>query len=217
MTLAPEVADLAVRWVPAACTVGITASRDGRITLSEGANPLGRWLNHLEAEFAQGPTCDVRNRGETVVVADTATEPRWGQLPGEMRDAGVRSLLAVPVELPPDGRGTRAALALYSDLPRAFEDGRGRGDLPALLAAVRDAITATPTEPDRVASVVDLQTALVGRSVVGQAVGLVMGRRGCTAREARAHLRRLAALEGIPLVRVAQDLVDSLGPPTAQP
>ena len=65
----------------------------------------------------------------------------------------------------------------------------------------------------------DLQTALAGRAVIDQALGIIMGQRRCSADEAFGVLREVSQTSNLKLREVAVRLitVTSGGPPRPEP
>jgi GAF domain-containing protein len=112
-----------------------------------------------------------------VRVRDMAEEDRWGDYPRRALEAGVRSSLSFPLAM---GERARGALNLYAGSPDAFSNtdelagqswaGQASG---ALAVAWRMA--------EREQAVVHLRRGMLTRQEIGQAVGLLMAQRRCTA------------------------------------
>jgi len=86
-----------------------------------------------------------------------------------------------------------------------------------LAAQVAIAITAALRNYDQVTLTDHLRVALASRSVIDQAIGIVMAQRRCTAPDAFATLRTISQRRGIKLRVVAGDLVTAIARPTPPP
>ena len=69
-------------------------------------------------------------------------------------------------------------------------------------------VTATLRDYNEASLTRNLQNALVSRSVIDQAIGIIMATRRCPADEAFATLRGLSQTRNVRLAVIAQDLVD---------
>ncbi len=84
-----------------------------------------------------------------------------------------------------------------------------RQHVSVFAAQAAAAITMTMRYADQVTLTEQLRTALTSRSVIDQAMGIIMGQRRCTAEEAFAVLRAASQRRNIRLRDVARELVDS--------
>jgi len=148
-------------------------------------------------------------RRELVVAERLSRETRWPDWTWRARGLGVSAVISAPVDIDEQVIG---ALNLYAG---ARETLTPQHQLTAmlmaehaglLLAAVRDRARA-------VAEAGQVDATLLGESVVGQAIGVVMTQRGCRAEEALAVLRGAASSLGIPLREVAERLVNTVSRP----
>jgi GAF domain-containing protein len=173
-----------VRWAvdrtPGAEACGLTLEEAGRKFTVTYSGDLAARGDERQYELDDGPCLQALRTGEVVSVADMADEARWGLYPERAVEAGVHSSLSFPLSLGERGRG---ALNLYASRPHAFTDADGEAGRNwagqasgALLVAWQMA--------DREKAVGDLAQGLQTRQVIGQAVGLLMAQRRCTADEA---------------------------------
>ncbi|CAM5638528.1 ANTAR domain-containing protein OS=Streptomyces griseomycini OX=66895 GN=FHS37_001859 PE=4 SV=1 [Streptomyces griseomycini] len=96
-------------------------------------------------------------------------------------------MLAVPLVVPGE---PVAALNLYGDRPGALADGRDAAR--AFAARVADVVAVALRIERRMPSAADVRTALLSRSVIDQAVGMLMARERIDARRALERLRRVS-------------------------
>lgn len=155
------------------------------------------------------PAMAAIGRRELVVAERLSRETRWPDWTWRARGLGVSAVISAPVDIDEQVIG---ALNLYAG---ARETLTPQHQLTAmlmaehaglLLAAVRDRARA-------VAEAGQVDATLLGESVVGQAIGVVMTQRGCRAEEALAVLRGAASSLGIPLREVAERLVNTVSRP----
>jgi hypothetical protein len=111
--------------------------------------------------------------------------------------------LSLPIEVGERGRG---ALNLYAGRPHAFTDTDER--LARFWAGqASGALSVAWRMAEREAVVDNLSRGMVSRQVIGQAVGLLMAQRRCTADEAFALLRSASQRSNEKLRDVAENLV----------
>src|SRR5690606_35830329 len=113
-TLLRDLTDRAVQEVPGASACSITVRRADRLLTLAGSDGLPSGLDQRQYENGSGPCVAAADTGREQYSPDLTVEARW---PGYTRYAlseGVRSVLAVPLEVT-DGRG--AALNLYAEQP----------------------------------------------------------------------------------------------------
>lgn len=155
------------------------------------------------------PAMAAIGRRELVIVERLSAETRWPDWTWRARALGVSAVISAPVDIDEQVIG---ALNLYAGAREVLTP---RHQLTAmlvaehaglLLAAVRDRARA-------VAEAGQVDLALLGESVVGQAIGVVMTQRGCRAEEAVTVLRSAASSLGIPLREVAERLVTTVSRP----
>jgi len=161
--------------------------------------------DQLQSELEEGPCLDVVWEHETVSSPDLAKEKRWPTWgPRVVEELGVRSMLCFQLFTRDDSLG---ALNLYSTRADAFteEDYLEGG---ALAAQVAVALVAAR-------EIEHLNIAVAGRTVIGQAQGILMERFGIDADRAFAVLQRVSSHSNRKLYRVADELVTTRRTPDA--
>jgi GAF domain-containing protein len=177
--------------------VGISVVRPGGIDTPAGSDEALNRIDELQFTLKEGPCFDALHNQETVVSRDLATDsrwPRWGPLVA--KEIGVVSIASYRLFTTAD---TLGALNLYSRRPDAFDtDDIYNGQ--ALAAHVAVALAASQ-------NVAHLELAVVNRTVIGQAEGILMERFQIPADQAFAVLRRVSQHRNVKLNQVAEELV----------
>ena len=173
--LMQAVADLSGAAVPAASTCGITLSEGGHVITVASADGLARLLDEQQYELDMGPAC--RRSGPTGRLADDlTTETRWNGYPARAVAHGVRSVHSTPLLV---GDRPIGALNLYAR-PSRVRRGLAGGRRPVGRRWPRRPITAALRHYDQATLTDHLRTALSSRSVIDQAIGIVIGMQRCS-------------------------------------
>jgi GAF domain-containing protein len=195
------IVDTAQRSVPGIDHVGISViHRDGRMETKASTDELVLRLDELQYELDEGP-CVYAMQGHSVVTMEhAAQETRWPRFMAAAIKEGLRSQLGIQLFL--DQR-TMGALNLYSTSadtlpPEAAEI----AELFAAHAAV--ALGHARTEEQ-------LREGMRTRTVIGQAMGMLMQRYDLDAERAFEFLVRTSSASNRKLVQVAEQLVESRG------
>ncbi|MBD3924511.1 GAF and ANTAR domain-containing protein [Nocardioides cavernae] len=190
--------DMAPEFFESCDYVGISIVERDRIRTPVATNERLRLLDEAQYELGGGPCrASIRDHA-TVVVHDLATDPRWPAWGRAMVNAlGIRSSLSFRLFTRPDR--TWGALNVYSTKPRAFtEEDVQQGQIIAAMAAVALARSVNDEQ---------LATALESRTVIGQALGMLMERYGIDEDRAFDVLRRLSSQENTKLRDLAARVV----------
>ncbi|MFF9237920.1 GAF and ANTAR domain-containing protein [Streptomyces sp. NPDC014801] len=200
-----QLADAAVRLSPAG-GAGVTLQREGRpltvVSSGEGATELD------EKQYGQddGPCLQSLRSGQEILVRDMLQETRWGPYPAYAAACGTRSSLSLPIAYRTLSAG---ALNLYAAPPHAFDD-VDHTALRSLAAQATGAIALAQRISDAQEFAEQLRTAMRSRAVIDQAIGVIMGRRRCTAEEAFAVLRSASQQRNIKLRDLCTELITDL-------
>jgi GAF domain-containing protein len=203
-TFLQEVAELASVLVEPAASVGITVHfRREPVTVasSDERAPL---VDAEQYTVGEGPCLEAMRTGRVVEVEDQRVDPRWDGYGPRALEQGVKSSLSLPLFI--DGRSI-GALNLYShDQVDAFG-----GDIlqQALRFAERAsvALALTIRYNEQVSTSHQLEEALASRTLIDQAIGILMAEQRCTAHEAFDLLRRHSQGQNRRLRQVAEDLI----------
>ena len=195
----------AVEETPGAEACGLTLEQAGRGLTVTYSGELAARGDERQYELDDGPCLQALRSGQVVTVADMAAEQRWGDYPRRAVEAGVRASLSLPLAA---GRRGRGALNLYAGRPHAFTDTDERM-ARSWAGQASGALSVAWQMAERQDAVENLNRGMVSRQVIGQAVGLLMAQRTCTAEEAFGLLKSASQRGNEKLRDVAERLVSA--------
>lgn len=194
----------------------LTTERRAQLTTLAGSDPLAVAVDQVQYELGTGPCLETLHTGRMTIVADLRAEPRWQPFPQRALAFGVRSCLCLPLATP--DHGTVATLNLYSRTLGAFDDPAdvGRATTLAVLAGLVVGVAERTVRHEQLID--QLRAALSSRSVIDQAVGVLMAQRRCDADQAMSLLRQASQRSNRKVRELAVDIVASVSaesrPPT---
>jgi GAF domain-containing protein len=204
--LLDELARLAAGVLTPPGSCGITLSQDHDALTIASSDSLAAQLDEVQYGQGDGPCLETLRTGETVAIADTATEHRWGSYPAHALGYGVRSSLSLPLAVNGDCRG---ALNLYATTTEAFgPEQRERAHIFAVQAST--ALTLAHRQAQQTQLTEQLREALATRAVIDQALGIVMAQQICGPDIAFAILRTTSQNQNRKLRGVAADIVEAI-------
>ncbi len=212
-TFLDRVVHLARSVVDPPASVGLTLSRDDQPFTVVSSDDLAAQVDEIQYGHDQGPCLDSLREGIIVRVDDLTREDRWDGYPAHAVAHGVISSLSLPLIV--DGQ-TVAALNLYSGRPAAFQGQPGRhaeafaGQCAAALALVLRQIDQAQLQQQ-------LLEAVTSRSVIDQAIGILMAQQRCTATAAFDLLRQASQHRNRKLRDVAADIITHVTGEPPQP
>lgn len=196
-----QVTEAAVRLLPAVQFSSITIlAPDGLRTVA----PTDARLLPLDEEqfrLHEGPCFEAAAESVHVVSPDLRADQRFPRYGAVAADHGIRSQVGVPLF---DARRSRGALNLYSTQVGALDD---LSTLSALFAHQAGQAIAYAYE------ITSLREALATRTLIGEAIGLVMERFKLNDERAFAFLKRLSSHRNVKMRLLAQELVDEANQP----
>jgi GAF domain-containing protein len=200
--------ELAVTMIPSCESAGISMAHRGerRIDTPAATSPTALQVDELQYEFGQGPCLSAIHDEEVVYCRDLAREQRWDAWgPRTAEATGIRSMLCFRLFT---NEHTVGALNLYASKPDAFdEEDRDHGLALAAHAAVA---VAAAQEVDQ------LRIAVDGRTIIGQAQGILMERFSLSASQAFNVLVRVSSTTNTKVRDVSMELVRTRVVPGAQ-
>ncbi|MGH3919510.1 MAG: GAF and ANTAR domain-containing protein [Pseudonocardiaceae bacterium] len=208
-----ELACYAATAVAPELSCGITLDREGGPLTVAGSDAHALGLDEVQYGHHNGPCLTSMRTGEIVSISDLATDDRWGAYRLDALAHGIASALSIPLT---GGPGVRGALNLYARQPAVFTTERHQraedlGEEASM--ALRLAVRLT----DQVELTHHLETALASRTVIDQAIGIIMGQNRCTATDAFEILRRASHHRNIKLRAVAAEIVTRVGGEPPEP
>jgi GAF domain-containing protein len=208
-----EMAVLAAALVDGGMSCGMTMQHNGRLTTVACSDPLAARMDELQFELDDGPCLRAMHDGEAVGIEDTAEKARWPDFEAQAADHGVRSCLSLP--LTADGQPV-GALNLYARSASAFGAAEAQRAADFALNA-SGALALAVRLASHAALIEQLRSSLASRTVIDQALGIIMAREHCTQARAFAILRSASQNSNVKLRDIASAIVTSISgePPSA--
>lgn len=186
---------------------GITLERDKRTIIVGSSDAEARKMDEVQAGFMEGPCLHAQTYQELVQVPDVQYETRWPDYMAAVREHGLRSVLAIPLEL---DATAKAAMNFYTTVPGAFTETRS-----ATARRFADLVSRALRVAVRIARYEELsdarQRAMESRTIIDISVGITMAQAQCSQDEAITILKTASSHRNIKLRELAEDLVASLG------
>ncbi len=208
-----ELAELAARLVTDGLCCGMTLRSAGGPVTAACTDPLASRVDEVQYQLDDGPCLHAMRHGHLVHIEDTAEAGQWPKFEEQAAAQGVRSCLALP--LVADGKPV-GALNLYARRALAFGTAQTRraenfaeNASGALALALRLASYAALTD--------QMRSSLASRTVIDQAIGVIMARERCTQARAFAILRTASQHRNVKLRDIASAIVTSVSGEPPQP
>jgi transcriptional regulator with GAF, ATPase, and Fis domain len=198
-----EVARYSLDTVVPATACGLTVQRDGKPVTVASSDSFARGLDEVQYGHDKGPCLTAMRTGTTTIITDLAADDRWNDYQSDALAHGMAACISVPLHTGPDLRGALNLYATQSNVFDAAWQHRAEGLAEEASRALRLALRLS----DQVQLTRHLQTAMASRSVIDQALGIIMAQNRCTATEAFTVLRRASNHRNLKLRDVAQDIV----------
>jgi hypothetical protein len=161
-----DIVQAALRLVPHIAHGSISLVSGRRTITSRAASSgLPRQVDALQSRTGQGPCLDAAYREQIVRVPDLANESRWPNFARGASELGATSMYSFQLFVQGDSLG---ALNLYGDGVDALDE---ESEQIALLIAAQAAVAFADTQ-----KIKGLNSALIGRDLIGQAKGILMER-----------------------------------------
>ena len=197
-----KLAELAA-WQVSACSGAHAAVwLDGEVISAAATHPDLAELADLQLRADRGPIVAAAAAGAAVSCPDTLEESRWPEYAEAALRCGVRCSVHLVRELP---RGA-LVLSLFGVRPGVLD--AESNPMADTLAAFGGAMLTNATayhQAQRTAS--QLRDAIVARSVVDQAKGILMHALGCAADDALRRLRQESQRRHVKVTEVASEVV----------
>ncbi|MGC5013246.1 GAF and ANTAR domain-containing protein [Streptosporangium sp. DT93] len=201
-----ELTTATVAALPPGSMCGLTVVRDERAVTIATSDTLTLTVDQIQYGTGEGPCLDTLSSGQVNHIADTSAEPRWRSLCAGALAHGVRSCLALPLMAP---GGQVGGYNLYNPRPGVFEGVQARMGLYAGTAAGAVALGLRLDDQSRLNA--DLRATLASRSVIDQAIGIVMAQQRCSSGDAFALLSRASQNRNLKVHDLATEIVATVG------
>lgn len=198
-----HVAQLAVRAVPGADGAGLTLLHPDRPDTIVASAEFVRAVDDIQYGLGQGPSITAAAEGITVRSGSLETDPQWPEFGPKVGRMGVHSVLSLPLIT---AGGVLGAMNVYARRPDAFDARAAElGELFAVPAAVSVQNARALSSAARLTE--QLEMALSNRSMIDQAIGVLISRSGCTGAQGYDKLRSLSQSEHKKVAVVAEAMV----------
>lgn len=199
--------------IPGADLVSITIRHaDGTLQTPTGTGPEAVDLDQAQYRTGKGPCVDAADpAGPAYALSnDLSRESAWPTFAAIATAHGYASVLSTALLSGPEPVPFTGALNIYSrDLDGFDDSARDLAFLLATHASLAVAIAHTgQTLADAENTVVNLRHALEGRTIIGQATGILMARRKLTADQAFKVLKLTSQNHNIKIAHLATLLTD---------
>jgi hypothetical protein len=185
---------------------GVTLKHNKKTTTVGGSTERAVHLDKIEQQVGEGPCIDALKVKAPVLLADVRTDHRWPVYQERLRDEGCLSALGVPLDLSDDAT---AALNFFAPTTGVFTESTvneavkfARVARSAVLLAVRVATAEGAAD--------DLSAAMVSRTAINLACGIIMGQNRCSQKEAMSILVRVSSHRNQKLRDVAEEIVKNI-------
>ncbi|WP_081733533.1 GAF and ANTAR domain-containing protein [Paenarthrobacter nicotinovorans] len=185
---------------------GVTVVRRKRGVVAASSEERAKRLDTLQNSIGDGPCLTALRERTVMYVPDTSAETRWPQYMEAVREEGTGSILAVALELAGEAE---AVMNLYCDATEGFSE-------PRILAAgafaehgavsLRLALRIAHLKHARD----DLASAMQYRTVIDNAVGIVMAQNHCSRESAFRVIAETSSHRNIKIHDVAAVIVASI-------
>ncbi len=202
-----EVANLAAAAVDAHADVacGITTRTEHSPVTSAASDPRAARVDEAQYASGAGPCLEAMSTGQIVEVIDQQSDRRWEAYRRTALEIGVTSSLSMPLFVDQSSAG---ALNLYGFGPVDWISGPARQRAEVFAGQASTALTLALRFNDQAERSRQLVEALHARSIIDQALGILMVEQRCDARTAFDLLRQRSQGANQKMRHVANDLVE---------
>ena len=191
-----KITALAVETIDGCDHAGVSLVQGRKISTPAASDEVPGQVDAIQYGTNQGPCLDAIREHETFRIDDLAGEDRWPLFSHRAaEDTGVASMLSFRLFAEGD---TMGALNLYSKERSAFDD---EALAIGSVFATHAAVALASAQHDE-----QMQQALQGRDVIGQAKGILMAQQQVTAEEAFDILRRASQRMNVKLRELAEQV-----------
>jgi GAF domain-containing protein len=209
-----EMAMLAAGLVSGGLSCGMTMQSDGRPVTVACSDPVAARVDEVQYELDDGPCLHAMRDGHTVRITDTSGQERWPEFEARAAAHGIRSCLALPLNA--DGKSI-GALNLYARSESAFGAAEMRR-AENFASYASGSLALAMRLASHAALIEQLRSSLASRTVIDQALGIIMARERCPQSRAFAILRSASQNSNTKLRDIATAIVTSVtGEPPVPP
>jgi GAF domain-containing protein len=199
-----ELAELSTTVLQAPVSSGIMLRHDASLLTFGFSDARAETLDETQYRVGSGPCLQSLRDGRTVSVVDARTEQRWPAYVHVAAETGLRCSLSLPLTIAGD---TFGAMNVYGfERPNLFGSAEQRL-LERFAAQAAGTLRVADRQVKDAALLAQMEESLLSRTIIDQALGIVMGQQRCTASTAFELLRRESQNSRRRLRDIAADLV----------
>ena len=199
-----ELARVAATVVQAPVAVGITVRYEHGLLTVGSSDPRAELLDETQYRDHDGPCLQATETGQIVEVADMLDEKRWPGYAAQALQSGLRCSVSLPLKVDGD---TFGAMNVYGfDSPNLF-GARPRRELELFAAQAAGTLRVAIRQVKDSTLLSQMEASLRSRTVIDQALGMIMRDQRCTAATAFELLRRESQNNHRRLYDIAVDLI----------
>jgi GAF domain-containing protein len=185
----------------------ITVRLDDKSRTVASSDALASRADEIQYAQGEGPCLEAMRTGVVVEAPHLATDERWGNYRSYALSQGVRSVLSTPLGV--DGQHF-GALNLYSTEAGTF-DTTARAQAARWAQQASGAVGVALRLAERTRHGQQLSEALTSRSIIDQAIGILMAQQRCSSGAAFEILRSASQGRNVKLRTIAADIVRAVG------
>jgi GAF domain-containing protein len=201
-----EMAVMAARRVGGGLSCGMTMQPSGRPVTVACSDQVAARVDEVQYELDDGPCLHAMRDGSVVRIEDTTEKARWPEFEAQAASHGIRSCLALPLNAAGKPVG---ALNLYSRQASAFGTAEARR-AENFAENASGALSLAMRLASHAALIEQLRSSLTSRTVIDQALGIIMAREQCNQARAFAILRSASQNSNVKLRDIAGAVVTSI-------
>lgn len=208
-----EMAVLGARLVGCGMSCGMTMRPGGQPVTVACSDELAARVDEMQYELDEGPCLRAMRDGQPVHIKDTAEKAQWPEFEAQAASCGIRSCLALPLNAAGKPIG---AINLYAAAPSAFSEAEARR-AENFAENASGALTLALRLASHAALIEQLRSSLTSRTVIDQALGIIMATERCTQSRAFSILRAASQNSNVKLRDIASSVVTSVSGEPPQP
>lgn len=198
--------------VDACGVVLLRKGQDREEVVTAASAETARVLDEAQHGAVDGPSRHALRHDEVVVVDDLCRELRWPGFVDVAVARGVRSVYAHPL---PGNRHATGVLTCYGHRPGAFTDSEAAEILGILAGHVQTLLSLVVRRAEQIELANQFRAALNARSIIDQAIGILMAQRRVGPEQAFQFLRQASNRSNVKLRDLAAHIVASVTPGSA--
>ncbi|CCG05686.1 GAF and ANTAR domain-containing protein [Blastococcus saxobsidens] len=185
----------------------ITVRLDDKSRTVASSDALAARVDEIQYAQGEGPCLEAMRTGTVVYAPDLAGDDRWGNYRSYALAQGVRSVLSNPLGVEGQHFG---ALNMYSTEANGFDDA-AREQAERWAQQASGAVGVALRLAERTRHGQQLAEALDSRSIIDQAIGILMAQQRCSSGVAFEILRSASQGRNVKLRTIAADIVRAVG------